>query len=597
MVLEKVRAMLHSSGQPCMLWGEAAHHAIWLKNRTPTKALGGDMTPYEAAYGKKPDLRGIREWGSHCWVRNKSSAKLGGRVDEGIWVGIDEKSKGARVFWPGKRTVTVERNIYFDESTAGEHLEGEDLIIKAPTAPSTPPTTIVNNSDSLPIPDTFPDIPDNITRPTRIRKPSQRIQDLIQGIGVTSNRRQDPKLARGIQTPTIAAPIAEEHVVPEGEGISDQMMSALDDELMDLDEEMAMLTETAEAEALEPASLAEAKRHPDWPDWEQALAEELTTLHEAGTWEIVEPPPGVNIVGSKWVFKAKKDAEGNVAHKKARLVAQGFSQIPGIDYFNTYAPVARLASIRTILALAARNDMELHQIDIKGAYLNGKLNEKEVIYMRQPPGYASKNHPTNYVCRLRKTLYGLKQSGRRWYQRLVEIMVDSLSFTRCEVDQAVFFKREMNGDLTIIVVHVDDCTIAASTLALVVDLKRRVGEHVEVTDLGELHWLLGIEVKRDRETRTISLSQRSYIDAIIRRFGLEDSKPISTPMDPNSKISTSHSPSTGAQYTTMRNVPYREAVGALMYAMLGTRPDISFAVTMVSKFSSNPGLTHWEAVK
>ena len=137
----------------------------------------------------------------------------------------------------------------------------------------------------------------------------------------------------------------------------------------------------------------------------------------------------------------------------------------------------------------------------------------------------------------------------------------------------------------------------ASTLALVVDLKRRVGEHVEVTDLGELHWLLGIEVKRDRETCTISLSQRSYIDAIIRHFGLEDSKPISTPMDPNSKILTSHSPSTGAQYAAMRNVPYREAVGALMYAMLGTRPDISFAVTMVSKFSSNPGLTHWEAVK
>ena len=292
-------------------------------------------------------------------------------------------------------------------------------------------------------------------------------------------------------------------------------MSALDDKLMDLDEEMAMLTETAEAEALEPASLAEAKWRPDWPDWEQALAEELTTLHEAGTWEIVEPPPGVNIVGSKWVFKAKKDAEGNVARKKARLVAQGFSQIPGIDYFDTYAPVARLASIRTILALAARNDMELHQIDIKGAYLNGKLNEKEVIYMRQPPGYVSKNHPTNYVCRLQKTLYGLKQSGWHWYQRLVEVMVDSLSFTQCEVDQAIFFKREMNGDLTIVVVHVDDCIIAASTLALVVDLKRRVGEHVEVTDLGELHWLLGIEVKRDRETHTISLSQQSYIDAII----------------------------------------------------------------------------------
>ena len=176
-------------------------------------------------------------------------------------------------------------------------------------------------------------------------------------------------------------------------------------------------------------------------------------------------------------------------------------------------------------------------------------------------------------------------------------MVNSLGFTRCEVDQVVFFKLKSNDELTIIVVHVDDCTITGSSLALVMDQKKRVVEHVEVIDLGELHWLLGIEVKRDRETHTISLSQQSYIKSIIRHFGLKDSKPISTPMDPNTKISTSDNPSTGAQYAAMRNVPYCEAVEALMYAMLGTHPDISFTVTIVSKFSSNPGMVHWEAVK
>lgn len=615
-ILEKVRAMLHASGQPRMLWGEAAHHAVWLKNRTPTKALNSGATPYEAAYGKKPDLRGVREWGSRCWVRNESSAKLGGRVAEGVWVGIDDKSKGSRVFWPGKRRVTVERNVYFDESSAtADHLEGEDLvIIEAPTAPSTSSNQVSTSIPTAPEPATTTssnlpdnpehriqgpvppdDAPEDVPRPSRARKPSQRVQDLIRGIGVTSNRRSDPRLARGVQAPTMP-PVAEPSEF-EGEGVSEQMMAVLEDELMDLDEELAMLVETAEAEALEPSSLADAKRRPDWADWERALDEELATLHEAGTWEIVEPPPGANIVGSKWVFKAKKDADGNIARKKARLVAQGFSQVPGIDYFDTYAPVARLASIRTVLALAAREGMELHQVDIKGAYLNGELTEDEVIYMRQPPGYASRDHPTSYVCRLRKTLYGLKQSGRRWYQKLVQILVDSLGFTRCEVDQAVFFKREGNSDLTIVVVHVDDCTIAASALSLVMDLKARLREHVEITDLGELHWLLGIEVKREKEKRTISLSQRSYIESIIRRFGFEDSKPISTPMDPNTKISTAQSPSTGPQYATMRNIPYREAVGALMYAMLGTRPDISFAVTTVSKFSSNPGMAHWEAVK
>jgi hypothetical protein len=196
-----------------------------------------------------------------------------------------------------------------------------------------------------------------------------------------------------------------------------------------------------------------------------------------------------------------------------------------------------------------------------------------------------------------KTLYGLKQAGRRWYQKLVHILVTELGFTRCEVDQAVFFKRDKNEKLSVVVVHVDDCTIAASSLELVEDLKTRMKEHVEITDMGELHWLLGIEVKRNREERTISLSQRSYIDSITRRFGFEDLKPISTPMDPNVKLSTSQNASTAPEFAVMRHVPYREAVGALMYAMLGTRPDISFATTTVAKFSSNPGLPHWEAVK
>jgi Reverse transcriptase (RNA-dependent DNA polymerase)/gag-polypeptide of LTR copia-type/Integrase core domain/GAG-pre-integrase domain/Zinc knuckle len=600
-ILEKVRAMLHASGQPKFLWGEAARHAVWLKNRTSTKALDG-MTPFEALTGDKPSLRGLREWGSRVWVRNEKKAKLGGRVDEGVWVGIDEKSKGFRVYWPKKCTVTVERNVYFNEQEAPpDRLEGEDYeIVEAPTAThdvsSVSAQGLSNNTQNnhtneasvdigprIPTPET-PD-PNNIPHERRTRKPSQRVQDLIDGRAVHSNRRNDPVLARGIQAPT--EPIAE-RIEFEGEGSAEQIMALMD-------EELAMVLEMSEAEGLDPSSLADAMRRPDWLDWEKAIHEELTVLQDAKTWVLVDPPPGANIVSSKWVFRVKKDADGNIARKKARLVAQGFSQVPGVDYFDTYAPVARLATIRTVLALAARYDMELHQIDIKGAYLNGELTDDEVIYMRQPPGFASREHP-NRVCRLHKTLYGLKQSGRRWYQKLVRILVNALGFIQVEVDQAVFFKQ--SGDkLTIIVVHVDDCTIAATTIELVVDLKMRLREHVEITDLGELHWLLGIEIHRDREARTISLSQRSYIESIVRRYGFEDLKPISTPMDPNVKLSTTQNPSTGAQYAAMRHIPYREAVGSSMYAMLGTRPDIAFANTVVSKFSGNPGMAHWEAVK
>ena len=148
-------------------------------------------------------------------------------------------------------------------------------------------------------------------------------------------------------------------------------------------DEHAFAAETSDAEALEPRSLVEAKKRVGWPLWEKAIEEELANLKAAGTWEVVDVPVGVNVVGSKWVFRAKKDAAGNVVCYKARLVAQGFSQVPGVDYFDTFAPVARLALIRTVLTFAASEDYEAGQIDIKGAYLNGELTEDEVIFMRQ----------------------------------------------------------------------------------------------------------------------------------------------------------------------------------------------------------------------
>ncbi len=220
---------------------------------------------------------------------------------------------------------------------------------------------------------------------------------------------------------------------------------------------------TGNSEALEPRSLAEAKRDGDWPLWEKAILEELAMLKVAGTWDLVEALARANVVGSKWVFRAKKDAAGKIVCYKARLVAQGFSQIPGVDYFDTFAPVAHLAPICAVLAFAATEDLETGQIDIKGAYLNGELTNDKHIYMRQPPGYA--NGP--FVCKLKKTLYGLKQSFRRWYQKLVEIMT-ALKFSRSEVDQAVFYQRDKGMNLLIIIlVHVDDCSIVASAQPLI----------------------------------------------------------------------------------------------------------------------------------
>jgi hypothetical protein len=226
----------------------------------------------------------------------------------------------------------------------------------------------------------------------------------------------------------------------------------------------------------------------------------------------------------------KRDAAGQVVCYKARLVAQGFSQVPGIDYFDTYAPVAKLASIRTVLALAAREDWEIEQRYIKSAYLNGELNEDEVIYMRQPPGYAVPGSE-HLVWLLLKPIYGVKQAGSCWYQKLCRNL-KAIGFERCEVDHAVSYRLNRAGRV-ILVVHVDDITSAAQSKGILIEIKEKLRDTLELTDLGDVHWLLGIEVKRDREERTIALSQRSYIEAIIHRFRLEDARAVVTPKEPN----------------------------------------------------------------
>ena len=622
---EKVRALLHMAALPPNMWGEALRHSTWLKNRTSTRALGG-MTPWQALYGTPPDLSRLKRFGEKVWVHNPTGSKLDPRAREGRWIGLDVESHGHRVYWPSNKSVSVERSVYF---AAAERLEGEKMDVPtsktfssepltasspaSPPAPIDPPdasppsptsslSSLSSSSSSravsevLQLDEPDPEPEPEIRRSSRNRTASRWVRDLQEGVGVSSSRRSDPIMPRGVTVPGGFEMGGDEaDLIDEVAGAwsVEAGLPILRENWLGL--EVALVVDTADSEALEPRNLAEAKRRPDWPLWEQAIREELDTLRTAGTWRLEQAPPGANVIGSKWVFKAKKDASGKVVRYKARLVAQGFSQVEGVDYFDTYAPVARLPSSRAIIAMANRLDLELHQVDIKGAYLNSELTADEVLYMRHPPGYREDN--SGRVLRLLKSLYGLKQAGRRWYQKFTQIL-SSLGFAQCKVDQAVFFKHTKSPrTLIVIAVHVDDCTIAASSTSAVEALKVGLRKHVEVTDLGELHWMLGIEVRRDRAGGTVHLSQRSYIDSILRRFGFDDAKPISTPFDTQVRLTLEQAPVDAAEFAVMRDVPYREAVGALNWAALATRPDIAFAVATVARFSANPGMAHWHVVK
>jgi hypothetical protein len=258
--LERTRAILHASGLPKFLWGEALRHVIWLKNRTSTVAVPL-KTPIEAVTGQKPDLLKLPEWGCQVWVHTKKNLKLDARAIEGRWVGFDEQSKGSRIYWPQKRSITVERSVVFAEPLAiVDELEGEDG--EPSSKSSSPPNEpAVGHSPSTPLQSATIPVPDT-PRPQRIRKPSQYVQDL-RGSGSATGLPNRNAMPVGLQVPV--EPIHEN---------------------ADVEEELTLLVDAGDIEPLEPKSLAEARRQPNWPDWERAIQEELKTLEDTGTWEI-----------------------------------------------------------------------------------------------------------------------------------------------------------------------------------------------------------------------------------------------------------------------------------------------------------------------
>jgi hypothetical protein len=302
-------------------------------------------------------------------------------------------------------------------------------------------------------------------------------------------------------------------------------------------------------------------QRPDAHLWYQAAVKEMEAHIENGTWELVKLLPNRKAIGSKWVFKVKCNPDSTIERYKGHVVAQGFSQRPRGDFDETFAPTAKWAALRAILALSALEDWELESIDISNAYLNGKLKDIEV-YMRQPKGFNKKD--SSWVCRLLKGLYSLKQSGREWFKRLEEVLA-SLGFTRIRADGLIFVWAK--DDVCVIVpVFVDNITFASLSKAKIAELKAAIAKHFKLRDLGPTTFQLGVEIIRNCPARTMHLTQRRYTQDLLERFGFVNSSPVSTPMDPSVTLSLAHAPLTPEDHAFMHTVPYVSAVGALLIA-------------------------------
>ncbi|RVW29708.1 Retrovirus-related Pol polyprotein from transposon TNT 1-94 [Vitis vinifera] len=276
-----------------------------------------------------------------------------------------------------------------------------------------------------------------------------------------------------------------------------------------------------------PNCIQEALQH---PEWRKAVNEEIQALQKNDTWKITKLPQGKRPVGCKWVFNVKYKADGRIDRYKARLVAKGFTQTYGIDFQETFAPVAKLNTIRVLLSLAANLDWNLHQLDVKNAFLNGDLEEE--VYMEIPPGLKLSSS-NDLVCKLQKSLYGLKQSPRAWFERFTKV-IKGEEFSQGQSDHTLFIKRSPGGKITVLIVYVDDIIVTGNDEEEISRLKTVLSKEFEIKDLGTLRYFLGMEVARS--SKGIFVSQRKYTLDLLKETGMLGCKPSNTPMDPFNKI-------------------------------------------------------------
>ena len=343
-----------------------------------------------------------------------------------------------------------------------------------------------------------------------------------------------------------------------------------------------MIASMVPEEPYEPKSWKDAMLHNGQERWLQAANDEMDSLISNNTWTLVDPPLNRSILKGKWVFKYKRGPLGEVIRHKARWVVKGYGQQQGIDYDETFASVVKPMSYKALFAIAAALDLEIEQMDIKTAFLYG--NVQEDIFVEQPHGLGD---DSGQVCKLNKALYGLKQSPRIWYKTLSQFLHEA-GFTPLDADHSVFVK-----DSTYIAIYVDDLLLIGPDKADIKQIKDQLSQRFSMTDLGPVAFYLGMTVTRDRKNRILRLSQRSYLEEGIKTIGQWDSPPQKIPMNTGRLEPAGEDYCAEPEFKTQ----YQSAVGTLMYAMLGTRPDIAYAVSSVSRYAANPTPAHMTAVK
>lgn len=598
-LMETARCLLIQSKLPATFWAEALNTANYVRNRCPSRKLQG-KTPFELWHGKQPDVTYFRHFGCEVYIMNRSigKSKLDPPARKGIFVGYCDETKGFRIWIPDERKVEISRDVSFlkkpNESSSRERSETVlddpfiEIVLDKTSSDASEENSVIEDSDDE---EDFRGFSQADQRIIAINQDSDEEEDFRGFLP----EEQFPNQARcttgkiGIEQLT-ANPEYKSQLARSNQKVDEQVYSAF------LVSEISMST---------------AMASPDSDKWIEAMGSEVSSILQKKTWKLVPRSKAHDVIGSRFVLCVKYGKDGEQERRKARVVAKGYFQEYGKNYVETYAPVARIESIRLAFAIAARERMHIRQYDVTTAYLNGNLEEE--VFMELPKemkrilkhitegqkydhqtiklarAMLQESSQDDKVCRMNKALYGLKQAGRAWHRRL-DRELRNLGATPTAGDTCVYLKGK-GDDRVIVLIYVDDILIMSQNLMNIEQFGASLRNLFELKELGKLNYCLGIEFKMDEHE--FSMNQGIYIKAILQRFGMSDCHPVSTPIALGTKL-TKDEPWSNADGP---KPPFRELIGCLLYLARATRPDIAHAVSWLSQFNENFGQPHWSAAK
>ncbi|RRC79823.1 hypothetical protein EH999_23420, partial [Escherichia coli] len=600
-LIEAARTMLADSKLPITFWAEAVNTACYVQNKVLIVKSKG-KTPYELFEKKKPFIGFLQPFGCPCTILDTKThlGKFESKSVDGFHVGYSAQSRAFRVFNSSSRIIEESINVKFNENTPNVPGSGPDWLfdIDALTNSLNMSFAEVSGTEAQKDKEThspFVVFPMPIVDPTESDQREET--DLVEKekeqeteeVPVTTAEEEEPStsgpelndsnLGDGlIEEPLHLTRTQKNHPPTQVIGdIASPMLTRKQTKALN-DPNFGMIS--VFLSQTEPKKALDAMKDPSWIE---AMQEELLQFVLQHVWDLVDLPRGHRVIGTKWIFRNKTDERGIVIKNKARLVAQGYTQEEGIDYDDVFAPVARIEAIRLFLAFASYKGFKVYQMDVKSAFLYGTIDEE--VYVAQPPGFEDPEFPDK-VYKLRKALYGLHQAPRAWYDTLSSYLLEN-GYERGVIDKTLFIKRTKN-DIILVQIYVDDIIFGSTNEKLCKEFEELMHKRFKMSSMGELNFFLGLQVKQKPDG--IFINQSKYVASMLQRFGMNDAKPASTPMETHKHLTADVE---GEEVDVHH---YRSMIGSLMY-LTASRPDIMFAVCVCARYQVRPKDSHLQAVK